>query len=429
MSPEEAVECSLAAIREREPLVHAWQFLDAERARAEARSRSALLASGGPRSPLHGVPVGIKDIIDTAGMPTENGTALHAGRVPVVDAAVVRALVAAGAIVMGKTVTTELATYAPGKTRNPHDASRTPGGSSSGSAAAVAAGMVPIAVGTQTNGSVIRPASYCGVVGYKPTHGWIPRSGILKLSRTLDSVGVFARTVADAARAAEVLVGHDADDPDTEPRGRPPLLEAALHGMPRPPRLAWVPTHLWPKMDEDARSAFEAFLRRMDGVAEAAELPAWMPSVWDWHKTIMEAEMAFNLQREWDDGRERLSTSLQGQLSRGRAMSALDYQAATAQVAQVNAALEAVFSRFDAIVTPATFGVAPLAQATGDPGFCTPWSFCGTPAITLPLLSGTGGLPLGVQLVGRRGDDARLMRAAAWLEGAWPASVLAKSAA
>lgn len=418
MSSLDQVEACLAAIDAREPQVQAWQFLDAASAREKAKARDAQRERGDACGPLHGVPVGIKDIIDTAGMPTENGTALHAGRTPPIDAAVVRALVAAGAVILGKTVTTELATYAPGKTRNPHDTSRTPGGSSSGSAAAVAAGMAPLSVGTQTNGSVIRPASFCGVVGYKPTHGWIPRTGILKLSRTLDTVGVFARTVEEAALLAEALVGHDPGDPDTSPRERPPLAEAAMHEMTRPPRFAWAPTHLWDRVDADAREAFGKLLASLGPQVEAAPLASWMPSVWDGLKTIMECEMAFNLQREWETGRERLSQSLQGQLGRGREIRAFDYQQALALIAATNEMLSPVFDRFDAIITPATFGAAPSAEGTGDPSFCTPWSFCGTPAISLPLLKSAGGMPIGVQLVGRRGDDARLLRTARWLEGA-----------
>ena len=199
ITSEQLVEACLARIRETEPQVQAWQSLDETHALTQARARDMDRREGRPCGPLHGVPVGIKDIIDTADLPTEDGTVLHAGRTPDRDATVVASLRAAGAVIMGKTFTTEQDTYAPGKTRNPHDFERTPGGSSSGSAAAVAAGMVPLAVGTQTNGSVIRPASFCGVYGFKPTHGLIPRHGILKLSRTLDSVGVFARSLEDIA--------------------------------------------------------------------------------------------------------------------------------------------------------------------------------------------------------------------------------------
>jgi len=207
LSSEQLTEACLARVREVDAKVQAWACLDPEYALAQARARDADHRAGRSAGPLHGVPVGIKDIMDTADMPTEDGTVLHAGRTPAHDATVIAMLRAAGAVIMGKTVTTELATYTPGKTRNPHNPEHTPGGSSSGSAAAVAAGMVPLALGSQTNGSVIRPAAFCGVYGFKPTHGLIPRGGILKLSRTLDHVGVFARTLGDVALAAEQLTG------------------------------------------------------------------------------------------------------------------------------------------------------------------------------------------------------------------------------
>ena len=232
ISSEQLVEACLGRIHAAEPEVQAWQFLDPEHALAQARARNLDRMEGRPTGPLHGVPVGIKDIIDTADMPTEDGTVLHAGRTPDRDATVVSMLRAAGAVIMGKTVTTECATYTPGKTRNPHNPEHTPGGSSSGSAAAVAAGMVPLAIGSQTNGSVIRPAAYCGVFGFKPTHGLISRHGILKLSRTLDHVGMFARTLEDIALLAEQLTGYDERDPDTRPRARIPFVQTAAEEPP-----------------------------------------------------------------------------------------------------------------------------------------------------------------------------------------------------
>src|SRR5512134_1846593 len=235
ISSEQLVEACLARIRAAEPEVQAWQFLDPEHALAQARARDLDRREGRTCGALHGVPVGIKDIIDTADMPTEDGTVLHAGRTPHRDAAVVSRLRAAGAVIMGKTVTTECAYFHPGKTRNPHDPAHTPGGSSSGSAAAVAAGMVLLALGTQTNGSVIRPAAFCGVYCFKPTHGLIPRSGILRLSRTLDHVGVFARDIPDLALLVEQLTGHDEGDPDTRPRARIPFTAVAAEEPPLPP--------------------------------------------------------------------------------------------------------------------------------------------------------------------------------------------------
>ncbi|PYN39331.1 MAG: amidase, partial [Candidatus Rokuibacteriota bacterium] len=217
LSSAELVQACLARVRETDAEVQAWAFLDPDHALAQARAADDWRLGGRPLGPLHGVPVGIKDIIDTADMPTENGSVLHAGRTPSRDAAVVSMLRAAGAVIMGKTVTTEFAVRAPGKTKNPHNSAHTPGGSSSGSAAAVAAGMVPAALGSQTGGSTIRPASFCGVYGLKPTHGLIPRHGMFRLSRTLDHVGLFARTIEDLALLMEQLVGHDERDPDSRP--------------------------------------------------------------------------------------------------------------------------------------------------------------------------------------------------------------------
>ena len=222
-------------MREVDGEVQAWAFLDPDYALAQARAADELRLSGQPTGPLHGVPIAIKDIFDTADMPTENGSLLHAGRTPSRDATAVAMLRAAGAVIMGKTVTTEFAYFSPGKTRNPHNPEHTPGGSSSGSAAAVAAEMVPLALGSQTNGSTIRPAAYCGVIGFKPTHGLIPRQGILALSRTLDHVGLFARSIDDIALLAEQLVGYDERDPDTRPRARTPFIDVAAEEPPLPP--------------------------------------------------------------------------------------------------------------------------------------------------------------------------------------------------
>src|SRR5918911_8904 len=219
----ELVQSCLEMIRHAEPTVQAWQFLDPEHALAQARAADERRRSGEPVGALNGIPVGIKDIIDTADMPTENGTVLHKGRMPRDDAAVVSKLRAAGAVIMGKTVTTECAYFNPGKTRNPHNPEHTPGGSLSGSAAAVAAHMVPLALGSQTAGSVIRPGAFCGDYAFKPTHGLIPRTGVLQLSRTLDHIGLFARSLDDVALLAETLVGYDEGDPDTRPRARVPF--------------------------------------------------------------------------------------------------------------------------------------------------------------------------------------------------------------
>ena len=306
LSSVQVVEACLARIREVDADVQAWAFLDPQHALEQARAADEWRAGGRPTGPLHGVPVGVKDIIDTGDMPTEVGSPIYLGRTPSRDAAVVSMLRGAGAVIMGKTVTTEFATYAPGKTRNPHDAAHTPGGSSSGSAAAVAAGMVPVALGSQTNGSVIRPASFCGVYGFKPTHGLIPRPGVFQLSRTLDTVGVFARAVDDVALLLEQLVGFDERDPDSRPRARIPFRDVAAEEPPLPPMFGLARTSRWERTDTDTREAFAELEALLGDRVEDVDL-IQADDAFEWHRVIMEAEMAASLDREWEKGRDQLS--------------------------------------------------------------------------------------------------------------------------
>lgn len=399
-----------------EPQVQAWAHLDRSYLLAQAQAADEAHAAGQADGPLFGLPVGVKDIVDTADLPTEDGTVLHAGRTPREDAVVVRRLRAAGGLVMGKTVTTELATYAPGPTRNPHHLAHTPGGSSSGSAAAVAAGMVPLAIGTQTNGSVIRPASFCGVYGFKPSAGLIPRTGILTQSPPLDTAGVFGRTLDDVALLAEVLIGHDPRDPSTRLRGAPPLTRMAATDAVLPPTLAWVPTPFWEQVAPDAQAAFGELVELLAGRIAPFELPVSAADAVTWHKTVMEADLAGSFEVEYERGRDQLSASLRGQIERGRLVTAVAYRQALARVPVLLESLETLFDHVDAIVTPATLGTAPEGlAATGSPLMCTLWTFLGMPCLSLPLLHGENGLPIGVQLVGQRGDDARLLRTARWL--------------
>ncbi|MCD6679503.1 MAG: amidase [Burkholderiaceae bacterium] len=403
----------LQRIDAREPQVQAWEHLDRERAQREARAVDEAIARGDAGGALLGVPVAIKDIIDVRGMPTGDGTVLHAGRIADDDAALVRAMRRSGAWPIGKSVTTELATYAAGRTRNPHDVARTPGGSSSGSAAAVACGMVPLAIGTQTNGSMIRPASFCGVVGYKPSFGRIARGGVLRQSPTLDQIGVFARNIDDAAALAEALFGPDPSDPATAQAPTPPLAAIAAQDPPTPLRLGWTRTPWWDRVAADAQTAFERWVQQLGSAIQAIELPADAQQAIGWLRAIMEADIATSYEREYDTGRAQLSESLQRQIERGRTITAVDYRKAIENRARVAAAIDPLFGRFDAIACPATLGTAPPAsEGTGDPLMCTLWTCLGVPAISLPLLEGADGLPLGVQLVCRYGDDARLLRTA-----------------
>ncbi len=416
ISAEQLTEACLARVREADCDVEAWTYLDPEHALAQARARDQERREGKPVGPLHGVPVGIKDIFDTCDMPTEDGSVLHAGRMPDYDATAVQMLRAAGAVILGKTVTTEFATYTPGKTRNPRNPAHTPGGSSSGSAAAVAAGMVPLALGSQTNGSVIRPAAFCGVYGFKPTHGLVPRGGVLKLSRTLDHVGMFARTLQDIALVAEQLVGHDPRDPDTRPRARVPFVDTLAQEPPLPPMLAYIKGPAWERATAETQAAFAELVSALGDRIVEVEMPASARQSLDWHREIMEAEMAANLDLDWEKGRERISPRLRSMLERGREARALDYQRARARIPLLNEGFEEMFERCDAIVTPSAPGTAPAGlEATGDPAFCSLWTLCGMPALNLPLMRGENGLPMGVQLVGKRDDDARLLRTARWL--------------
>jgi Asp-tRNA(Asn)/Glu-tRNA(Gln) amidotransferase A subunit family amidase len=416
MTSAELTAACIDRVAEVDADVQAWAFLDRDHALAQAKALDHQRALGQAIGPLHGVPIGVKDIFDTGDYPTELGSPLWQGRTPRRDAAVVANLRAAGALVFGKTVTTEYAYFHPGKTRNPNDRERTPGGSSSGSAAAVAAHMVPGAIGSQTNGSTIRPAAYCGVVGFKPTHGLIPRTGALLLSRTLDHVGLFGRTVEDVALLAESTMGFDAEDPDTRPAARSPLAHVATSDPPLPPRFAFVKSPVWDHAEEVTREAFAELVDVLGGDVAEVDLGEGFHRGVGFHATVMETEMAYNLHRDYEQGRDKLSAPLRQLIERGRELRAVEYAGAVGAIAQLNASLDHVFDEFDAILTPAAPGEAPLGlAATGNPIFCTLWTYLGTPAITVPLLRSAAGLPLGVQLVGRRGNDARLLRTAHWL--------------
>ncbi len=417
VSAERVVEGCLARIGKVDGDIGAWAFLDPDHALKQARALDAARADGKPVGPLHGIPVGVKDIFDTADMPTEDGTVLHAGRRPARDCTVVALLRRAGAVIMGKTVTTELAAFEPAKTRHPMDPERTPGGSSSGSAAAVASGMVPLAVGSQTNGSVIRPAAFCGVVGLKPTRGLISRRGMLNLSGTLDQVGVFAGSVADAALIGEVLADFDPAEPGMAMRARQEFARICAEEPPLPPRLAFVRSPVWEEAEADTRAAFAELVEVLGESVDAVELPSAFGEAIDLHRAIHDAELAVSLSPEYDRGRERLSAGLRGIVERGLKLPASDYIRAVARIPVLNRSLDEIFDRYDAILTPAVPGEAPPLATTGNPVFCTIWTLLGTPALTLPLLGGDDGLPIGVQLVGKTGDDARLLRTARWLTG------------
>ena len=411
----ELVRACLARIAELEPRIGAWAWIDDGYALAQAERLDQWRQSGRSLGPLHGLPVGLKDIIDTKGIPTENGTPIDAGRVPAEDAWIVARLRAAGAIILGKTVTTECAFMHPGRTRNPHNLNHTPGGSSQGSAAAVAAGMVPLAIGTQTGGSVIRPAAFCGIVGMKPSFGMIPRTGILMQSPTLDTVGVFGRSVADCALLAEALAGHDPVDRATQPLPAPRLLDTALAQPPVKPVFAFLKPPGWDRADPQTTAAMQELAIFLDDQCFDVTIPG-LEDAAVIRRRINVAEMAkcyYAMERR---GRDRMSDVLQAALDEGKAVLARDYIAALDWPMVLNAGMAQIFARCDAILCPAAPGPAPTGlDDTGDPIFNGLWTLTGMPAVTLPVFQSENGLPMGIQLVGRRGDDARLLRTARWL--------------
>jgi Asp-tRNA(Asn)/Glu-tRNA(Gln) amidotransferase A subunit family amidase len=418
ITSSELIEACLSRIEAREDEVRAWTHLDRDFARKQAAARDASRAAGEAFGPLHGIPVGIKDIFDTRDFPTENGSVLHAGRQPHDNCTVVDLLLEAGAVIMGKTVTTEFAFYSPGKTANPHNPGHTPGGSSSGSAAAVATGMVPLAVGSQTNGSVIRPAAFCGVFGYKPTHGLISRHRVLKLSRSLDTMGVFARTLEDMALIGESLMAFDSHDPDMHPRARPRIRQVMAEEPPVDPRLAFVRSPVWDQAEETTKDAFRELCEHLGEHVDVVDLPPMFDEAHKDQGLIMAVDMANSLSREYDGGKDKLSPVLRELIEKGRSVLAADYTAAVGRIGDYSAVIDGILADYDAILTPAAPGEAPVGlDATGNPSFCTIWTLCGVPAVNLPVLQGPAGMPVGAQLVSNRGDDARLFRNGRWVLG------------
>ena len=410
------VEACLSRIAERDGEVMAWEHLDPEYALEQARVADERRAQDAATGPLHGVPVGIKDIIDTTDFPTENGTPAHAGRQPGDDAVLVSALRDAGAIILGKTVTTELAVFHPNRTRHPRNPEHTPGGSSSGSAAAVADNMVPLAVGTQTGGSVIRPASFCGVYGFKPTHGMISRTGVLMQAPPLDTVGVFGRSLEDVGLIADCLTAYDPRDTWMRPRSRTRLREVALQDPPVDPVFAFVKSPPWDEFAEDITK--EAFTELADALGEQCD-EVDLPSVFDagltMQKVIQTADIAKFYGPILSKAPDAISKGLAERIVEGKDVSAVDYNSALDVRETLYAGLEEVFERYDAIITPASAGPAPKGlETTGNPIFNAMWTYLGVSCVSLPLLEADG-MPFGVQLVGPRFDDARLLRSANWL--------------
>ena len=415
LTSEELVRDCLDRIVEFDGTIGAWTHLDPELALEQARNADEQRSGGGPVGPLHGIPIGIKDIIDTKDMPTQLGTPIHEGRSPADDAGLVERLREAGAIILGKTVTTEMAVFAPGKTTNPHDATRTPGGSSSGSAAAVASFMVPLAVGTQTNGSVIRPASFCGVFGFKPTFGRISRHRVLKQSPLLDTVGVFSRTLEDTAWLSDVLIGYDSRDKAMRPHARLRISKVMEDSPPMDPHIAFIRSPVWDQAEESTKEAMREIISTAADHIDIVELSGNFNHAHEMHRRIMEADLAKNFAREYRDGKDKLSKILCEMIERGQKVTAIEYNEAVESIEDYNDELKEIFAEYDVIMTPSAPGEAPVGlESTGSPAFCTIWTLCGTPALTMPLLNGPANMPMGIQMVGARQDDGRLFRTAKW---------------
>jgi len=402
-------EMHLARIAATDAAIEAWAHLDPARVRAEAdRCDAVPLAT---RGPLAGIAVGVKDIFATADLPTENGSPIFVGHRAAQDAEAVARLRRAGAYVFGKTVTTEFAYFQPGKTRNPWNARHTPGGSSSGSAAAVAAGQVLAAIGTQTNGSMIRPAAFCGIAGFKPTRGTIPYTGVFAFSPTLDQVGTYARDVAGAALLASVLA-------------EPGLISATPAALARPLRLLYLGSYPWTAIDREATEALDGAVTRLRQ-AGAEIVAAEFPPPWhDAHlvlRTIMLHEAATGLETVQARERRRMSPTLNAALDEGRATPRADYEAALRRRDDAIDAFTRWLAKFDAVLSPPAVGAAPAdLTSTGDPACCSLWSLTGFPAISIPIGRAANGLPLGVQIVAAQRADDRMLAAAAWCEAQLP---------
>ena len=397
--------------------VKAWSHFNKKLLLEKAAEADEHRISGKPLGLLHGLPVAVKDIIGTLDMPTECGTTIRKKMTASQDSEVVNLLKVAGAIIMGKTETTELAYFHPGKTTNPHDYKRTPGGSSSGSAAAVAAHMAPLSIGSQTNGSTIRPASYCGVVGYKPSYGLISRYGILKQSDKLDQVGLFGKSVEDVALLARVLIKKDLFDPATIHYSAEDMMDVCRKGPLFDPKFIFYKTKNWKNIDKESQKSFEIFIKTFKKNIEVFDTPSYFDDIPKYHKIIHETDMANNFQLYYKKYKKKLSKEMVSAIERGFKNSATEYAEAIDFMKRSYDSYKEVFEDYHGVLTPASSGVAPKGLGnTGSPEFSTVWTYLGLPSISLPLLTGKNDLPLGIQLIGDKHDDLRFLGVASWIE-------------
>jgi Asp-tRNA(Asn)/Glu-tRNA(Gln) amidotransferase A subunit family amidase len=397
---EDVTRACLARIADQEPVVRAWTNFDPDTALAQARA----LDRAATRGPLHGVPIGVKDVLDTFDMPTEMGSPIYRGNRPAADAAGVALVRAAGAVILGKTVTCEFAGVTAGPTTNPHDETRTPGGSSSGSGAAVADCMVPVAFGTQTGGSVLRPASYCGVIGYKPTYNAFNRFGVKPAAEGLDTIGLITRSLDDVALLRSVLLG------------QPP---AAIPPVTAPPRVGFTRTRLWAQAQPETVEALEEAAKRLNGAGAGIidiNLPDVFAELSHAREIVNDYERAMAMGHEWHHHRDLISERLRKIIGRGLEVRHTDYVAAVRLTERCRAELDAVFGAADVLLAPCVRGEAPEGlHYTGDPSFQALWTLLHTPTLTLPTSVGPNGLPVGIQLVGRRYEDERLIAVSKWI--------------
>ena len=413
----EVCEKYIERINKFEKNVKAWVYFDKKILLEKAAQSDDHRRSGKPLGSLHGVPVAVKDIVGTTDMPTECGTKIRIGKLLSKNAKIINLLVSAGAIIMGKTATAELAYFSPPATTNPHDYSRTPGGSSSGSAAAVASFMAPLSIGSQTGGSIIRPASYCGVVGYKPTYGLISRNGVLKTSDKLDHIGVFGRSVEDVALLAKVLIKKDPNDPATVHYSAENILAETKKSSLNKPKFIFYKTDFWKLIDNKSKESFEYFIKSFKKNIEVSDTPSYFIDIHKYHRIIHETDLANNFKIYYKKYKTKLSKYMQTAIKNGINHPTKEYSKAIDFMRRSYESHKEVFQNYDSVISPSSAGVAPVGLAsTGTPEFNRVWSYLGTPCISLPLLKGEKNLPLGVQLIADRYDDHRFLGVAKWLE-------------
>ena len=413
----EVCEKYIERINKFEKDVKAWAYFDKKVLLEKATEADDHRRSGKPVGLLHGVPIAVKDIIGTVDMPTECGTVIRKGKSYSQNAEIIDLLHASGAIVMGKTATSELAYLGPPATTNPHDKNRTPGGSSSGSAASVASFMAPASIGSQTGGSVIRPASYCGVVGYKPSYGLISRNGVLRTSYSLDQIGMFGRKVEDVAMLAKVLIKKDKYDAATIHYSTENILTETKKGPIFEPKFIFYKTDHWKIIDKKSRESFEYFIKSFKKNIEIFDTPSYFKDIHKYHQIIHETDLANNFSVYFKKFKKKLSKYMQDAISNGNKYTAKEYAEAIDFMKRSYESYEEVFEDYHGVLSPSSPGVAPKGlKSTGTAEFNKVWSYLGTPCISLPLLEGENNLPLGVQLIGNKYDDHRFLGVANWLE-------------